>query len=312
MISYTLRRLFGILVMLLLLSLFTFALSRTVPGGPWMQGNVEIPLPEEQVAQFKAKYGLDKPVLEQYLVWLKNAVVFDFGRPFSAPEISVTQMIAQILPYSALVGGLAALLAIVMGVALGMVAAANHNRFVDDLITGYAVVIGTVPSFVMGFILVYFFAVKLDWFPTGGWGGVRNLVLPVVAFGLPATGGVARWTRQCMLEAMSADYVRTAYAKGVRSTGVMSRHVLRNALIPMITNFLPLFPGMMTGSIFIEATFGLPGLGTYFVMSSTTRDYPLVLGITIFWAVLISATYFLTDVLYGVIDPRVRITETGR
>jgi ABC-type dipeptide/oligopeptide/nickel transport system permease component len=312
MISYTLRRLFGILVMLLLLSLFTFTLSRTVPGGPWMQGNVEIPLPEAQVAQFKAKYGLDKPVLEQYLVWLKNAAVFDFGRPFSAPEITVTQMIAQILPYSALVGGLAALLAIVMGVALGMVAAANHNRFVDDLITGYAVVIGTVPSFVMGFILVYFFAVKLDWFPTGGWGGVRNLVLPVVAFGLPATGGVARWTRQCMLEAMSADYVRTAYAKGVRSTGVMSRHVLRNALIPMITNFLPLFPGMMTGSIFIEATFGLPGLGTYFVMSSTTRDYPLVLGITIFWAVLISATYFLTDVLYGVIDPRVRITETGR
>jgi peptide/nickel transport system permease protein len=312
MISYTLRRLFGILFMLLLLSMFTFVLSRSVPGGPWMRGNVEIPLPEEQVAQFKAKYGMDKPIWQQYLVWLRNAAVLDFGRPFTAPELTVTQMIATVLPYSALVGGLAALLAVVLGVLLGMIAAANHYSFWDDLITGYAVVLGTVPSFVMGFILVYFFAVKLDWFPTGGWGGPRNLVLPVIAFGLPASGGVARWTRQCMLEAMSADYVRTAYAKGVRPAGVMSRHVLRNALIPMITNFLPLFPAMMTGSVFIEVTFGLPGLGTYFVTSSTTRDYPLVLGITIFWAILISITYFITDVLYGIIDPRVRITESGR
>jgi ABC-type dipeptide/oligopeptide/nickel transport system permease component len=307
MLSYTLRRLFGILVMLILLSLFTFTLSRTVPGGPWMQGNVEIPLPEEQVAQFKAKYGLDKPVWQQYLVWLRNAATLDFGRPFSAPELTVTEMIATVLPYSALVGGLAALLAVVLGVGLGMVAAANHNSIWDNIITGYAVVIATVPSFVMGFILIYLFAVKLGWFPTGGWGGPANLVLPVVAFGLPASGNTARWTRQCMLEAMTSDYVRTAYAKGVRPVGVMSRHVLRNALIPIITYALPLFPAMMTGSIFIEATFGLPGLGTYFVTSSTTRDYPLVLGITMFWAVLISATYFVTDVLYGIIDPRVRI-----
>ncbi len=312
MISYTIRRLLGILFMLLLLSMFTFVLSRTVPGGPWLQGNVEIPLPEEQVAQFKAKYGLDKPMWQQYLVWLRNAAMLDFGRPFSAPELSVTKMIATQLPYSALVGGLAALLAVILGVVLGMIAAANSNSWLDNLFTDYAVVIGTVPSFVMGFILVYFFAVKLRWFPSGGWGDWRNLVLPVVAFGLPASGGVARWTRQCMLEAMSADYVRTAYAKGVRPPGVMSRHVLRNALIPMITNFLPLFPAMMTGSIFIEATFGLPGLGTYFVTSSTTRDYPLVLGITRFWAVLISLTYFLTDVLYGLIDPRVRITEKSK
>ncbi len=164
----------------------------------------------------------------------------------------------------------------------------------------------------MGFLLGYLFAVKLRWLPSGGWGGPRHLILPIVAFGLPASGGVARWTRQCIREVMSADYVRTAYAKGVRQSGVMSRHVLRNALIPMITQFLPLFPAMMTGSIFIEQVFGLPGLGTYFVTSSTTRDYPLVLGITMFWAVLISLTYFVTDVLYGVIDPRVRITDQSR
>jgi len=310
MIRYTLRRFLGIMVTLLLLSLFTFVLSRTVPGGPWMQG-VEIPQTPAQIAAFKAKYGLDKPIWQQYLVWLRNALTLDFGVPFSMPERSVTRLIGDVLPYSALVGGLAAALAITLGLILGVIAAARQDTWIDTIVTSYAVFIGTIPSFVMGFILVYFFASQLRWFPSGGWGGPKHLVLPVVAYGLPATGGVARWTRQCLAEAMSSDYVRTAYAKGVRQAGVMTKHVLRNALIPMVTSFLPMFPGMMTGSMFIEQVFGLPGLGKYFVMSSTNRDYPLVLGITIFWAILIALTYFATDLLYGVIDPRVRIVESA-
>jgi ABC-type dipeptide/oligopeptide/nickel transport system permease component len=171
----------------------------------------------------------------------------------------------------------------------------------------YAVVMSTIPSFVLGFVLVYLLAARLGWFPTGGWGTWRHLVLPVAAFGLPAAGTVARWTRQCIAEAMAADYVRTAYAKGLRERAVLFRHVLRNAGIPMLTYFLPLFPAMMTGSIFIEQVFGLPGLGKYFVLSSTNRDYPMVLGITMFWALLISLTYLITDILYGLIDPRVRV-----
>jgi ABC-type dipeptide/oligopeptide/nickel transport system permease component len=306
MLTYIVRRLLGILTTLVFLSIFTFALSRTVPGGPWLQG-AEIPQSPEQIAAFKAKYGLDRPLWQQYLVWLGNALTLDFGVPFSSPEVTVTQQIRRLLPYSALVGGLAASLAVVLGLGLGMLAAARQNSWLDNGITMYAVVIGTVPSFVMGFVLVYFFAAKLHWLPSGGWGSWRNMVLPVIAFGLPATGGVALWTRQCMAEAMSADYVRTAYAKGVGDTGVMVRHVLRNASIPMVTAFLPLFPGMMTGSIFIEQVFGLPGLGKVFVLSSTNRDYPMVLGITMFWALLISVTYLLTDILYGIIDPRVRL-----
>ena len=308
MLSYTLRRLSGILVTLLLLSFFTFALSRTVPGGPWMQG-VEIPQTEDQIAAFRAKYGLDKPVWQQYLIWLRNALTLDFGVPFSAPELTVTQLIGDVLPYSAILGGLAATVSVTLGVMLGMIAAAKQDSWLDTLVTSYAVFIGTIPSFVMGFVLVYFFAAQLRWLPAGGWGGPRHLVLPIIAYGLPGTGGVARWTRQCMAEAMSSDYVRTAYAKGLRQVGVMAKHVLRNALIPMITSFLPMFPGMMTGSMFIEQVFGLPGLGKYFVMASTNRDYPLVLGVTMFWAILIALTYFLTDVLYGLIDPRVRIVE---
>jgi ABC-type dipeptide/oligopeptide/nickel transport system permease component len=306
MVEYIIRRTFGMLFTLLLLSIFTFGLSRTVPGGPWMQG-AEIPMAEAQVERFKAKYGLDKPVWQQYLVWLRNAAMLDFGTPFSAPEKTVTAVIRDLLPYSALVGGLAATLAITVGVTIGIAAAAKANSAFDNGVTIFSVTIGTIPPFVMGFVLVYIFAAQLRWLPAGGWGGPSHLILPVVAFGLPAIGGVARWTRQCVLDAIHSDYVRTAKAKGLSRRGIMVKHVLRNALIPMVTSFLPLFPGMMTGSIFIEQVFGLPGLGRWFVLSSTNRDYPMVLGITMFWAILIMITYLITDILYGVIDPRVRV-----
>lgn len=308
MIAYIIRRLLGIAVTLIFLSLGTFILSRTVPGGPWMQ-NAQIPMSDKEVDAFKEKYGLDKPILVQYGVWLWNAIRLDFGRPFTAPELTVTQLIFKQLPYSVIIGGLAASLAIVLGVILGMISAARANTGLDNSIVSYSVIIGTIPSFTLGFLLVYFFAAKLHWLPAGGWGGPKNWILPIVAYGIPATGGVALWTRQCMLEAMTSDYVRTAHAKGVNEKMVMAKHVLRNALIPMITSFLPLFPGMMTGSIFIERVFGLPGLGQYFVQSSSNRDYPLVLGITMFWAILIALTYLLTDILYGFIDPRVSLTE---
>lgn len=308
MISYTIRRFFGIFVTLILLSVLTFTLTRIVPGSPW-GANAQIPLPPDQEAVFRARYGMDKPVIEQYLVWLRNAMVLDFGIPFTAPELTVTQLILKALPYSAIVGGLSATMALVFGITLGMIAAARRNTWVDNFVTSYSIVIATIPSFVLAYVLAYFFAAKLHWFPSGGWGGPINLVLPVIAYGLPVTGGVARWTRQCLVEAMSSDYVRTAYAKGLRQMAVVTKHVLRNALIPMLTSFLPIFPGMMTGSIFIEVVFGLPGLGKYFVQSASNRDYPLVLGITIFWAILIMTTYFITDVLYGIIDPRVRITD---
>ncbi len=271
-------------------------------------GDIKFPLTQHQIDLYKAKYGLDKPIMVQYLQWLRNAITLDFGSPYLAPEMSVTGLIMKQLPYSALVGGLAAALALVSGIILGAIAAARQNSVLDVIINTFSIVIGTMPGFVLGFLLAYYFGVKLHWFPTGGWENEpKYLVLPVVAYGFPAIGGVARWTRQCMVEAMSSDYVRTARSKGVRQYGVMARHVLRNAAIPMVTSFLPMIPGMMTGSMFIERTFGIPGLGQYFVNSANTRDYPLIIGITIFWAVLITTTYLITDILYALIDPRVRL-----
>lgn len=308
MINYISKRFFGFAFTLLLLSVFTFGLTRIVPGSPW--GNkAQIPLSAEQEAVFRARYGMDKPVIAQYLIWLRNALLFDFGRPFTAPELSVMQLIFKALPFSALVGGLAAVFAVTFGMILGAIAASKQNTWVDATITSYSVFIGTIPSFVMAFLFVFIFSQKLRWLPSGGWGTPKQLIMPVLAYALPGTGGIARWTRQCLVEAMSSDYVRTAYAKGLRQPAVVTMHVLRNASIPLITSFLPVFPSMMTGSIFIEAVFGLPGLGKYFAQSASNRDYPLVLGITMFWAVLIMTTYFVTDVLYGIIDPRVRITE---
>ena len=308
MLRHILRSLAGIVWVILLLSIFTFVLSRAVPGGPWDVGDIKFPLTEHQIDLYKAKYGLDKPILVQYLQWLRNAVTLDFGSPYLAPEMTVTGLIMKLLPYSALVGGLAAILALILGIILGAIAASKQNSLIDIIINSFAIIIGTIPGFVLGFLLAYYFGVKLHWFPTGGWQNEpKYLVLPVVAYGFPAVGGVARWTRQCMVEAMSADYVRTARSKGVRNMGVMARHVLRNAAIPMVTSFLPMIPGMMTGSMFIEKTFGIPGLGQYFVNSANTRDYPLIIGITIFWAVLITVTYLITDILYVLIDPRVRL-----
>ena len=308
MLRHSLRSLAGVLWVIFLLSIFTFTLSRAVPGGPWDVADIKFPLTQHQIDLYKAKYGLDKPVLVQYLQWLRNAVTLDFGSPYSAPEMTVTGLIMKQLPYSAVVGGLAAALALIVGIILGMIAASRQNSWFDIVINSFAIVIGTIPGFVLGFVLAYYFGVKLHWFPTGGWQNEpRYVVLPVLAYGIPAIGGVARWTRQCMVEAMSADYVRTAHSKGVRQAGVMARHVLRNAAIPMVTSFLPMIPGMMTGSMFIEKTFGIPGLGQYFVNSANTRDYPLVIGITLFWAALITVTYLITDILYVFIDPRVRL-----
>lgn len=307
MLRYALNRFAGIAVMLVLLSIVTFVLSRTVPGGPF--GKAEVPMSKVQMDQFYAKYGLDKPIWEQYVTWLGQAVRLDFGVPFTAPETTVTGLIMKLLPYSALVGFLACIFALTLGIILGMIAAANPNGWMDNSIVTYSIVVGSIPSFVLGFVVVYIFSAKLNLLPGGGWGGPEHLVLPVFAYGFPASAGVARWTRQCLVDIINSDFVRTAYAKGLQRARVMSKHVLRNALIPMVTSFLPMFPGMMTGSIFIEQVFGLPGLGKQFTLASTNRDYPLVLGITIFWAVLISMTYFITDILYGVIDPRVRIME---
>ena len=307
MVHFVLRRLVGTLAVLLLLSIFTFLLAHAVPGGPYAYG--EIPLSEAQKELFRKQYGLDRPLWEQYGSFLVNALHLDFGISYQSPSETVTQIIGRTWPVSIQLGGMAALIAIVVGVSLGLVAAFRQNTWVDYLATLLSTLTITTPNFVVAIGLIFLFSARLHWLPTSGWAGPKTWIMPVTAMALGAIGPVARYTRGAVLDVSRSDYVRTARAKGVPEALVATRHVLRNALIPMLTVIVPMIPGMITGTIFIESLFRVPGLGRWFVTSSFSRDYPMILGITMLWAALISVTYLITDILYAIADPRVRLEE---
>jgi ABC-type dipeptide/oligopeptide/nickel transport system permease component len=304
MTRFIVGRLMGLLFVLLMLSIITFALMHGVPGGPWREG--QRPLSAEQIAALQARYGLDKPVWQQYLIWLRGVVRLDFGHSFDHPDETVIRLIRRTWPITFHLGLMTLVVAFGVGVPLGMIAALRHNTWVDYAATLLSIFGFVTPHFVWGIFFILVFALALQWFPTGGWEGPRTWVLPVVAYALAPIALIARYTRASMLEALRADYVRTARAKGLSERLVIGRHVLRNALLPMLTVFGPLIPDLITGSIFIEEIFRVPGLGKFWVTSTFERDYPMIIGLTMLWAILISLTYLVTDILYAFVDPRIR------
>lgn len=304
MLRFILMRLIGLIGVLLVLSVITFTLMHDVPGGPWQYG--QRPFSDEQLAALKVRYGVDKPLVQQYFAWLAGVVRFDFGKSFQFPDETVLQVIGRTWPVTLHLGLMALLLAFGVGLPLGILAALKQNTWTDYLATLISIVGFVTPHFVWGILFILLFSLTLKWLPTGGWESPRNWIMPVVAYSLAPMATIARYTRASMLDALAADYVRTARAKGLRERAVVSRHVLKNALIPMITVFGPLIPDLITGSIFIEAIFRVPGLGRFWVTSTTFRDYTMILGLTMLWAVLIAVTYLITDILYKFVDPRVR------
>jgi peptide/nickel transport system permease protein len=303
---FVLMRLAGLIPVLLILSIVTFALMHEVPGAPWKYG--QRPFSAEQIAALKARYGLDKPVWEQYLVWLKGVVQLDFGMSFDHPDESVIGLIRRTWPITAHLGLMALLLAFGIGIPLGVIAALKQNTWIDYLATLTSIVGFVTPHFVWGILFILIFSLALKWLPTGGWDEPKQWIMPVVAYSLAPMATIARYTRTSVIETIHADYVRTARAKGLREGSVVLRHVMKNALIPMITVFGPIVPDLITGSIFIEAIFRVPGLGAFWVTSTSNRDYPMIIGLTMLWAVLIAVTYLITDVLYVFVDPRVHFT----
>jgi peptide/nickel transport system permease protein len=234
-------------------------------------------------------------------------VRLDFGMSFQHPDESVASLIGRTWPVTLHLGALTILVAFGIGVPLGIVAAIKQNTWVDYLATLLSIFGFVTPHFVWGILFIMTFALYLKWLPTGGWEGPQYWVLPVLAYAFAPIALIARYTRASVVEALRADHVRTARAKGLSERSIMSRHVLRNALIPMVTVFGPLIPDLITGSIFIEAIFRIPGMGGYWVTSTFDRDYPMIIGLVMLWAVLIAITYLITDVLYVFLDPRVRI-----
>lgn len=322
MTGYIIRRLIALFFVLLAVSFIVFILMNAVPGGPFSLG--ERGYSADALANLERKYGLDKPLLERYWNFLTSALQLDFGNSFAvAQNPPVIQVIARTWPVTLQVGLYTIMLAFGLGFLMGLVAAYHRNSWIDNVVTFTATLGITVPNFIVATWLLLIFGYQIGWGNPSRWiipplveNGAAILsadyFLPVITYALAPLALVARYTRSSVAEALSADYVRTARAKGLRERSIMLRHVLRNALIPMITVLLPQIPNLLTGSLFIEVTFGIPGLGKFFVTSIFARDYPMIMGLVLLIAFFWGLTYLVTDVLYTLVDPRVRVISGGR
>ncbi len=307
MLKHTLRRLLGLLPTLLMLITVTFFMMRMAPGGPF---DSEKLLPAEIEANLNAKYHLDEPLLRQYFRYMGQIAVLDFGPSFQYKDWSVNELIAQSYPVSLTVGGLAMLLAFVLGTTLGIAAALRQNTRVDYSLMGIAMLGISVPNFVIAPILILLLAVYAGWLPAGGWDwGIASMVLPVVTLALPVTAYIARLTRGSMIEVLHSNFIRTARAKGLPESVVIRRHALKPAILPVISFMGPATAGLISGSVVIERIFSLPGLGSYFVTGALNRDYTLVMGVVIFYGVLIILLNFLVDLIYAWLNPKIRYDE---
>ncbi len=305
MLGYVLRRLLGAVPTLFLVVTGAFFLMRVAPGGPFDR---ERTLEPTVMANLNAAFRLDEPLVAQYLHYLGNLARGDLGPSFIYRDFTVAELLARGLPVSMTLGGLALLLALVAGGTLGCLAALRQGSWVDTLVIAIATFGITVPNFVLAPFLALVFGVWLAWLPAGGWGEGhwRNLILPVIALALPQVAVVARLTRGAMIETLRADHIRTARAYGLPTSRVVLGHALRAAALPAVSYLGPAAAGLMTGSIVIEQIFGLPGIGRYFVTGALNRDYTLVMGTVVIVAVFVIAFNLIVDVLYAVLDPRVR------
>jgi oligopeptide transport system permease protein len=302
-IAFVLRRVLWIIPVLFVVSVITFMLMHSVPGGPWDR---EKRLNPAVQAQLNARYGLDEPLYAQYVDWATGFVQGDMGPSFRYPQRDVSTIVWDGLPVTLQLGVMAFILVLLIGIPLGIIAALNHNRIPDYLATAISMVGIATPSFVLAIVLVLIFTVWLGWLPPIGWKGPDTWVLPTVALAGYPIAQVARYTRASMLEVTRRDYVRTAQSKGLRERAVVIRHMIRNALIPVITVLGPIFAFLATGSFIIEYFFGVPGIGRYYIQSIGTRDYSMILASTMIYAFAVAFMNLVVDVLYAYIDPRIR------
>nr|MBV6629758.1 oligopeptide ABC transporter permease OppB [Oceanococcus sp. HetDA_MAG_MS8] len=305
MLRYAFKRLLGAIPTLLVLITLAFFMIRIAPGGPF---DSEKSLPPEIEANLNAAYHLDEPLVQQYLRYLGNILQGDFGPSFQYREYSVNELIAQGFPVSLTIGGLAVLLALIVGGTLGIVAALRQNQPTDYTVMTVAMTGISIPNFVVAPLLILFFAVGLGWLPAGGWdgGGGAKLVLPVVSLALPQIAYIARLMRSSMIETLRQNYIRTARAKGISEFKIIMRHALKPAFLPVLSYLGPATAAVITGSVVIEKIFGIPGLGRFFVQGALNRDYTLVMGVVVFYGILIIVFNFIVDLLYGALDPKVR------
>jgi oligopeptide transport system permease protein len=303
MLSFIIRRLLLVIPMALLVVTVTWGLIRLAPGSFYSGEKTLPPAIEENI---KKKYGLDKPWYEQYGLMMWNIVKLDFGASLKYPDRNVNEIIADHFPYSATIGFFAYILALILGLTAGIIAALKQNSAFDYASMALAMVGLSVPNFVLGPILVLFFALGLYILPPARWGGFTFLIMPVITLAAIYTAYIARLTRAGMLEVMRSDYIRTARAKGLDEWKVLLKHGLRGGIIPVVSFTGPALASLLAGTVVVEKVFAIPGLGNIFIQSVLNRDEPLTLGIVAFLSILIMIFNLLVDISYGFLDPRIR------
>ena len=305
MLRYTLRRFIGAWPTLLILMTLAFFMMRAAPGGPF---DTEKTLPPEIQANLDKKYHLDEPLLKQYGRYLFDLAQGDFGPSFQYKDYTVNELIATGFPVSLRLGGTAIILAFFIGSLLGTIAALRQNTATDYTVMAAAMTGISIPNFVLAPLLILLFAVNLKWLPAGGWndGAFMNTVLPITALTLPYVAYISRLMRSSMIEVLRSNPIRTARAKGLPEHTVILRHAMKPALLPVISFLGPATAGIITGSVVIEQIFGIPGIGRYFVQGALNRDYTLVMGVVVFYGVLIIVFNFIVDVVYALLDPKIR------
>ena len=303
MITYIGRRFLWIIPVLFTVSIITFFLMHAVPGGPWDRDKR---LPQATQDRLNAKYGLDQPIYIQYITWAGKFIQGDLGPSYRYTDRTVNEIVADGFWTTVQLGVMAFILSVLVGIPLGIFAALGHNRGPDYVSTSVSIIGIATPSFVLAILLIVFFAVQLGWFPTGGWKGPQYWVLPTIALAGFPIAVIARYTRASMLEVTRKDYIRTAHSKGIPDQAVVSRHMIRNALIPVVTILGPTLAFLVTGSFIIERIFGIPGIGQFYITSISTRDYSLLMAMTMLYAFAVAFLNVVVDVLYAYIDPRIR------
>ena len=304
--GYVLRRAISVILVVLVVATGTFVLMHAIPGGPFKK---EKALPPAVQRNIEERYKLNDPLWKQYTDYMSNLIRGDLGPSFKYLGRSVNDIIRDGFPVSATLGAWAILFALVVGVPAGIISALNQNRWQDNVVMAIAIIGVSVPNFVIATLLMYVFAVKLRWLPVAMWGTPRHVILPMIALaGFPAAF-FARLMRSSTLDVLSQDYIRTARAKGLSWYAVVVKHVVKNAILPVVTYLGPLIAGILTGSFVVENIFAIPGLGRYYVTSIYNRDYTTIMGVTIFYSVFLVLLNFLVDIAYGWIDPRIKLVK---
>ncbi len=304
MVVYIVKRFFMMIATILIIATLTFFLMHSIPGSPFDEERTSNPTIQANLEKF---YKLDQPVAVQYVSYLKSIVTFDFGPSIKKPNESVNTLLARGFPISFELGMVTILLAVVSGIILGTFAALRHNGIIDYIAMAFAVIGISVPNFVLATLLIQQFAVTLEWFPPATWSSPLHMVLPTLALATGPTAIIARLTRASMLEVLTQDYMKMARAKGLTPFRIVVRHALRNALMPVVTIMGTMLAGILTGTFVIERIFAIPGMGKYFVESINNRDYPVIMGSTVFYSAFLVFMLFLVDIVYGFLDPRIKL-----